>query len=145
MEKNSAALVKETQQLRFHSLSPSLSLSYQWICSTPKINSIAQIEKLVIQKQQEFLRLDKKKSTEILIFWRSKQEHQLQTDRRLLFFNQTAAVLFPNSKQLFFFLAFFQQDSQKKLPGHKKITTQQSSIPRPQNLKIWIQKQRKVP
>jgi hypothetical protein len=38
----------------------------------------------------------------------------------LLFFNQTPAVSFPNSKQLFFLLAFFQQDSQKKLPGHKK-------------------------
>jgi hypothetical protein len=49
----------------------------------------------------------------------------------LLFFNQTAAVLFPNSKLLFFWGTFFQQDSQKKLPGHNTTqhkTTQNNSL-----------------
>jgi hypothetical protein len=56
----------------------------------------------------------------------------------LLFFNQTAAVLFPNSKLLFFGGTFFQQDSQKKLPGHNttqhKTTVFKSQATKPQNL-----------
>jgi len=139
--KNSAALVKETQQLRFHSLSLSLSLSYNWICSTPKINSIAQIEKVVIQKQQEFLRLDHRDFNFL-----KKQTRTPTADRQTVALLQSNSSSFvPKFKAAFLSFGILPTRFTKEAPWSQKNTTQHSSIPRPQNLKIWIQKQKKVP